>query len=163
MVKDFPQNFVMYHACGAWYHGGTNKILNKNRRCIRPTFKPFSKKTKDVRNKVETRAELKLKSTVKMITLKDILTSLMHLIKIKDILVQNMNLHMTNLQAMNQSIVILTNQTLNNLILEKNSSLMKILVQTILSNQKQYLSLGIQTIIMKQRINSYPLSFGCKI
>ena len=65
MIKDFSQNFVMYHACGAWYHDGTNKILNKNKRCIRPTFKPFSKKTNDVRNQVETRTEVKLKSIVK--------------------------------------------------------------------------------------------------
>ena len=65
MIKDFSQNFVMYHACGAWYHDGTNKILNKNRRCIHGTFKPFSKKTTDVRNKVEKRAEHKLKSIVK--------------------------------------------------------------------------------------------------
>ena len=65
MIKDFSQNFVMDHACGAWYQDGTNKILNKNRRCSHATFKPFSKKANDVLNKVEKRAELKLKSIVK--------------------------------------------------------------------------------------------------
>ena len=65
MIKDFSQNFVMYHACGAWYHDGTNTILNKNKRCIGPTFKPFSKKANDVRNNVEIRTEVKLKSIVK--------------------------------------------------------------------------------------------------
>ena len=163
MIKDFSQNFVMYHACGAWYHDGTNKIVNKNKRWIRPTLKPFSKKANDVRNKVETRTEVKLKSTVKIITLKDILISLMHFIKIKDILVQNMNLPMINLQARNQSKLIFTNKTLSNLILDKNSSLMKILLQTILYNQRQYPTLGMQAIIMKKRINSYPLPIRWKI
>ena len=150
----FPVDFIKV---------GTNKILNKNKRWICPTFKPFSKKANDVRNKVETRTEVKLKSTVKIITLKDILISLMHFIKIKDILVQNMNLPMINLQARNQSKLILTNKTLSNLILDKNSSLMKILLQTIWYDQRQYPTLGIQTIIMKKRINSYLLPIRWKI
>ena len=65
MVKNFSQKFVVYHGCGAWYHDGTNKIVSKNRKCIRPTYEPFWKKPNDVRNKVETRAQLKLKSVVK--------------------------------------------------------------------------------------------------
>ena len=65
MVKNFSQKFVVYHGCGAWYHDGTNKIVSKNRKCIRPTYEPFWKKPNDVRNKVETRAQLKLKAIVK--------------------------------------------------------------------------------------------------
>ena len=64
MFKEFIQNFVIYHGCGAWYYDGTNKILNKNRRCILPNYKPFWEKPNDVRNKVETRTQLKLKSIV---------------------------------------------------------------------------------------------------
>ena len=65
MVKNFSQKFVVYHGCGAWYHDGTNKIVSKNRNCVHPTYEPFWKKPNDVRNKVETRAQLKLKSVVK--------------------------------------------------------------------------------------------------
>ena len=64
MLKNFSQKFVVYHGCGAWYHDGTNKIVSKNRKCIRPN-EPFWKNPNDVRNKVETRAQLKLKSIVK--------------------------------------------------------------------------------------------------
>ena len=64
MVKIFSQKFVLYHGCGAWHHDGTNRILYKNKKCIRPTSEPFWKKTNDVRNRVETRAQLKLKSIV---------------------------------------------------------------------------------------------------
>ena len=63
MVKTFSQKFVLYHGCGAWYHDGTNKIVIKN--SIQPTYEPYWKKPNDVCNKVETRAQLKLKSTVK--------------------------------------------------------------------------------------------------
>ena len=65
MVKDFSQKFVVYHGCGAWCHDETNKIISKNRKCIRPTYEPLSKKPNNVHNKVETRAQLKLKSVVK--------------------------------------------------------------------------------------------------
>ena len=65
MVKNFSQKSVVYHGCEAWYHDGTNKIVSKNRKCIRPTYKPFWKKPNDVCNKVETRAQLKLKSIIK--------------------------------------------------------------------------------------------------
>ena len=122
MFKEFIQNFVIYHGCGAWYYDGTNKILNKNRRCILPTYKPFWKKPNNVRNKVETRAQLKLKSIVTNDYIRRYFKSINAFDKIKDILVQ-----MMNLQTTNQSKLILTNQTLNNLILEKNSSLKKIL------------------------------------
>ena len=65
MINIFSQNFVVYHGCGALYHHGTNKIVSKNRKCIRPTYEPCWKKPNDVCNKVETRAQLKLKSIVK--------------------------------------------------------------------------------------------------
>ena len=65
MVKTFSQKCVVYHGCGAWYHDATNKIVSKNRKYIRPTYEPFWKKPNNVRNKVETRAQLKLKSVVK--------------------------------------------------------------------------------------------------
>ena len=59
MVKKFSQKFVVYHGCGAWYHDGTNKIVHK-RKCIYPTYEPFWKRPNDVRNRVETRLQLKL-------------------------------------------------------------------------------------------------------
>ena len=65
MVKNFSQEFVVYHGCGAWYHDGTNKIESKNRNCVHPPYEPFWKKPNDVRNKVETKAQLKLKSVEK--------------------------------------------------------------------------------------------------
>ena len=65
MVKNFSQKFVVFHGCGAWYHDGTNKIVRKNGKCICPSYEPFRKKPNDVPNKVETRAQLKLKSIVK--------------------------------------------------------------------------------------------------
>ena len=65
MVKSFPRKFVVYHSCGTCYHDGTNKIVSKNQKFIRPTYEPFWKKPKDVRNKVETRALSKLKSFLK--------------------------------------------------------------------------------------------------
>ena len=65
MVKNFSQKFVVFHGCGAWYHGGTNKIVRKNGKGICPSYEPFRKKPNDVPNKVETRAQLKLKSIVK--------------------------------------------------------------------------------------------------
>ena len=58
----FSQTFVAYHDCGNCYQDGTNKIVPKNRRCIQQTYNPFWKKPSDVRNKVETRAQLKIKT-----------------------------------------------------------------------------------------------------
>ena len=65
MVKNFSQKFVFYHGCGAWYHDGTNEIVCKDRKCIRPTYESFWEKPNDVRNKVETRA-LKLKKELNL-------------------------------------------------------------------------------------------------
>ena len=65
MIKKFSQKFVCLSCCGAWYHDETNKIVSKYWKCIRPTYEPFWKKPNNVRNKVETRAQLKLKSVVK--------------------------------------------------------------------------------------------------
>ena len=56
MINIFSQNFVVYLGGGALYRDGTNEIVSKNRKCIRPTYEPFWKKSNDVRNKVETRA-----------------------------------------------------------------------------------------------------------
>ena len=56
------QRFVVYHGCGNNYMDGTRNIVPKNRRCIAPTYYPFWKKPIDVRNKVETRAQLKVKA-----------------------------------------------------------------------------------------------------
>ena len=64
MIKFFSQNFVVYHGCGALYHDGTNKIVSK-KKSIRPSYEPCWEKPNDVRNKVETRGQLKLKSIVK--------------------------------------------------------------------------------------------------
>ena len=53
-----------YHGCGASCYDETNKIVSKNRKCISSTYKPFWKNANDVRNKVQTRAQLKLKSII---------------------------------------------------------------------------------------------------
>ena len=47
--------------CCNGYLDGTRKILPKNRKCVRPTHYPFWKKPIDVRNRVETRAQISLK------------------------------------------------------------------------------------------------------
>ena len=60
----FSQTFVAYHGCGNCYQDGTNKIVPKIRRCIMQTYNPFWKKPNDVRNRVETRAQLKIKVKV---------------------------------------------------------------------------------------------------
>ena len=61
-MVNFSQRFVIYHGCGNSYQDGTRKIVPKNRKCIAPTYYPFLKKPIDVRNKVETRAQLKVKT-----------------------------------------------------------------------------------------------------
>ena len=61
-MVNFSQRFVVYHGCGNSYQDGTRKIVPKNRKCIAPTYYPFWKKPIDVRNKVETRAQLKVKT-----------------------------------------------------------------------------------------------------
>ena len=63
-MVNFSQAFVVYHCCGNGYLDGARKILWKNRNCLRPTHYPFWKKTIDVRNGVETRAQLKWKAKV---------------------------------------------------------------------------------------------------
>ena len=60
-MVNISQTFVVYHGCGNGYLDGTRKIVPKNRKCIRPTYYPFWKKPIDVRNRVETRAQIKLK------------------------------------------------------------------------------------------------------
>ena len=58
----FSQTFVAYHDCGNCYQDGT--IVPKNRRCIQQTYNPFWKKPGDVHDKVEARAQLKIKTKV---------------------------------------------------------------------------------------------------
>ena len=60
-MVNISQTFVVYHGCGNGYLDGTRKIVPKNRKCIRPTYYPFWKKPIDVRNRVETRAQISLK------------------------------------------------------------------------------------------------------
>ena len=60
-MKNITQTFVTYHGCGNCYIDGTNKIVPKGRRCINPTHNPFWKNLVDVRNKVQTRAQIKSK------------------------------------------------------------------------------------------------------
>ena len=57
----FSQTFVAYHGCGNSYQDDTNKIDHKNR-CTMKTHNPFWKKPIDVRDRVETRAQLKMKT-----------------------------------------------------------------------------------------------------
>ena len=58
----FSQTSVAYHGCGDCYQVGTHKIVPKNRKCITQTYNPFWKKPMDFRNRVETRAQLKIKT-----------------------------------------------------------------------------------------------------
>ena len=60
-MVNISQTFVVYHGCGNGYLDGTIKILPKNRKCVRPFHYPFWKKPIDVRNRVETRAQISLK------------------------------------------------------------------------------------------------------
>ena len=60
-MVNISQTFVFYHGCGKNYIDGTREIVPKNRKCIRPTYYPFWKKPIDVRNRVETRAQISLK------------------------------------------------------------------------------------------------------
>lgn len=46
---------------GNGYLNGTRKIVPKNRKCIRATHYPFWKNPIDVRNRLETRAQIKVK------------------------------------------------------------------------------------------------------
>ena len=61
-MVNFSQGFVVYHGCGNSYQDETRKIIPKNRKCRAPTHYPFWKRPIDVRNKVETRAQLKVKT-----------------------------------------------------------------------------------------------------
>ena len=72
----FSQTFVAYHGCGNCYQDGTNKIVPKNRKCIQQIYNPFWKKPGDVCNKVETRAQSKIKQKQAEIFNADILNGL---------------------------------------------------------------------------------------
>ena len=61
-MVNFSQRFVVYHGCGNSYHNGIRELVPKNRKCIAPTYYPFWKRPIDVRNKIETRAQLKVKT-----------------------------------------------------------------------------------------------------
>ena len=61
-MDKFTQIFVVYHGCGNGYVDGTNKIVRKGRKCFAATFNPFWKRPIDVHNKVETKAQLKIKT-----------------------------------------------------------------------------------------------------
>ena len=61
-MSKFSQTFAAYHGCGNCYQDGPNKIVPKNEKCIMQTYNPFWKKPMDVRNWVETRAQLKRKT-----------------------------------------------------------------------------------------------------
>ena len=59
------QTFVTYHGCDNCYLDGTRKIVPKNRKCIRPTHYLFLKMPIDVRDRIETRTQIKLNPKVK--------------------------------------------------------------------------------------------------
>ena len=61
-MVNFSQRFVVYHGCGNSYQDGRGKIVPKNRKCIAPTYYTFWKRPIDVRNKVETRTQVKVKT-----------------------------------------------------------------------------------------------------
>ena len=60
-MVNISQTFLVYHGFDNGYLDGTRKIFPKNRKCVRPTNYPFWKKPIDVRNRVETRAQISLK------------------------------------------------------------------------------------------------------
>ena len=60
-MVNISQTFVVYHGCGKNYLDETREIVPKNRKCIRLTYYPFWKKPIDIRNRVKTRAQIKLK------------------------------------------------------------------------------------------------------
>ena len=60
-MVNISQTFVVYHGCRNGYLDGTRKIVPKNRKCIRPNHYPFWKKPINVRNTVETRAQISSK------------------------------------------------------------------------------------------------------
>ena len=60
-MVNISQTFVTYHGSGNGYLDEIRRIVQKNRKCIRATHYPFRKKPIDVRNRVETRAQIKLK------------------------------------------------------------------------------------------------------
>ena len=77
-MVNISQTFVTYHCCGNGYVNGTRKIVPKNRKCIRVTNYPFWKKPIEVRNRVETRAQMKLKPK----TTKDYVKRYMHYLNV---------------------------------------------------------------------------------
>ena len=60
-MVNISQTFVVYHGCGNGYLDGTRKIVPKNSKCIRVTHYLFWENPIDVRNRVETKAQIKLK------------------------------------------------------------------------------------------------------
>ena len=60
-MVNISQTFVTYHGRGNGYFDGTRKLVPKNRKCIKATHYPFWKKPIYDRNRVETRAQIKLK------------------------------------------------------------------------------------------------------
>ena len=60
-MVNISHTFVTYNGCGNGYLNGTRKIVPKNRKCIRATHYPFWKKSINVRNTVETIAQIELK------------------------------------------------------------------------------------------------------
>ena len=55
------KGFVEYHCCGACYADGTLLIISKNGGCYNPKSYPFGKHPADVRDKFNTRLQLKQK------------------------------------------------------------------------------------------------------
>ena len=60
-MVNISQTFVVSHGCDKNYFDGTREIVLKNKKCTRSTYYPFWKKPIDVRNRVETRAQISLK------------------------------------------------------------------------------------------------------
>ena len=85
-MVNISQTFVTYHGCDNCYLDGTRKIVPKNRKCIRPTHYLFLKMPIDVRDRIETRTQIKLNPKVKKTIWKDICITWLFLQK--NILVQ---------------------------------------------------------------------------
>ena len=170
MVKNFSQKFVVYHGCGAWYHDGTNKILRKNRKCIHPTFEPFWKNPNNVHNKVETRAQLKLKSIVKNDYIRRYMRFINGFDKNKGYFSSDYD--STDDESTNDESIIPDNNLITDhsisITEQSNTSENLVIDENNASNDTKQSEAISNTQIpdnknMKQRINCYPLSFHCKI
>ena len=139
-------------------------MLPKNRKCVRPTHYPFWKKPIDVRNRVETRAQISLKPKAT----RDYVKRYMHYLNVfseeyfssddnltsdDESITGNVSDTEQNLSSKDETIISNTLNTGEDLILMK--ILRQLSNQIILHKLARSLTHKIQTIKMKQIIKPY--------